>query len=245
MSGIVVTMVVHRAAHRTVADGLVVHARLHNGGTADVRLRDLDVVHQGSANLSLAGDLAEWLPMYHKYTPAVSCAEQLPSRAERVRTMWQDMAKCDPPFEIPQDCFWQDGRWRSFRDWMTLFRSSDRRGLVVVAVDTCCDADIDLFVDPDGGHSLRLASVCSDCVVAAGATRLGGDLLLLTGEFDAVTARAFQAMADGCSRVRISRRWSAGVRGMIVTQSRSGSCIGSGQNVGAASRTDSHGCAAN
>ena len=41
-----------------VADGLVVHARLHNGGTADVRLRDLDVVHQGGANLSLLEQLA-------------------------------------------------------------------------------------------------------------------------------------------------------------------------------------------
>jgi len=175
---------------------LALQTAIHNRGASPLWLDGIGLATIRPDGLRLPGAAHEWWLGFHKDTPAATLAERLPSRNERIRTIWKSFGMDGPPFPLIECEQLDDGRWRKFRDWFSLARDRGRECLAGAAVGSEADVDFDFFVDPDKGHALELTSRMSGIRVDPGESRSGDRIVLAWGEFDDIVPWLFRWMGD-------------------------------------------------
>ncbi len=113
---------------------------LRNLGTTDVHLEE--VVWPPAANgeyLACAGDAVDWvLATMGESSRGGNLKQQLPSANEQTLEVWKGFGM-PVPFPLPTDDYHRDGRWRCFRDFLTLYSAGGEQGLLCAPAGAACN----------------------------------------------------------------------------------------------------------
>ncbi len=179
----------------TEREGFTVRASFHNGGKEAIRLRRIVVLDGGNDALVVDGNPADWwLDSAAESRRVGNLAVELPSADEITRKIWAGF-NMPVPFQLGLDERKSDGKWRTCRDWMTLFTDEGRRGLAVGPIgEPVADLDISCRVD-NGRVRVAISSEMSEIVVDSGETRESQEFAVLWGDYNDSMEALMRAVA--------------------------------------------------
>jgi hypothetical protein len=161
---------------------VIVTATFHNLTNQAVRLRRVTLLKTDKNAVSVAGEPSEWtLSSTASDVKLANLATVLPSKNDQVREVWKGFG-LPVPYELDSAEKSNDGRWRTFRDFLFLYRDKGRVGLSAAAVGTESDVDFDCFVD---GTHLGLEVNCrmSDVLIDPGESRSAETVAFVFGPY--------------------------------------------------------------
>jgi len=162
-------------------NSIFLEANIKNRTTAPISIRDIYLGRTADHDCVVDGEADEWVLMFNKDTPSANLAAVLSSRNERFTAMYRSWNQ-DVPYELPSTPKFNDGHWRMFRDICTLFSHKSQEGMVIAAVDTVADLDIDWRVESTRCR-LEIISRMTDSIVPPGTCRKSETALIRYGRY--------------------------------------------------------------
>lgn len=149
-----------------------------------------DLCSSDDNGLICKGNAAEWVLSTLIYGPVVGNLEEiLPSKNDSIRRKWQGFGS-PIPFKLSEDEKSNDGRWRSYQDYITLYKDDGRTGIVVGAAgEPEADVRFDCRVD-NGKLKLAIISQMNDIIVDPGQWRCSQEVALIAGDYLTLWTRA-------------------------------------------------------
>ena len=185
--------------------GFIAFTSYHNGGASPVRLRELTVFAGADDGLVVEGDPASWTLGSTGGTRREATLDRvLPALIEEERLKLAAWNMAMPDVRNPSP-YTTDGRWRTFRDFATLYARGGERG-VVFAPAGPAEADLRLSFRVEGAR-LRpeIESEMNDVLVEPGETRRSQALVVLAGPYVKTLEAAFRGIAQ-THGARVDRR---------------------------------------
>ncbi|MFZ2657279.1 MAG: glycoside hydrolase family 36 protein [Victivallales bacterium] len=162
--------------------GLLLKARFHNGSIRPVRLKSFSLLQTDEHDFTVPDRAMDWCLMgLFGARDAGQIGEVLPSMNDKVIEMWKGFGM-PIPFELPKDEKANDGHWRRFRDFVTLYTDKGGKGLAMAAIGAEADVDFDWRVD-DGRCRLEIFSQMNEVLVEPGEWRDSETVAILAGPY--------------------------------------------------------------
>ncbi|MFH1007448.1 MAG: alpha-galactosidase [Candidatus Latescibacterota bacterium] len=164
--------------------GFTLQVLFYNGSNEPVRLREIALCRTPIDALNCPGDpSAWWLSTLGLTSRAGHLGEVLPSANDVDRNIWEGFG-LPIPYDLPSDERSNDGRWRTFTDFLTLYTDKGKHGLAMGAVGPAeADVRFDCRVN-EGRMQLNIVSEMTDVRVDPGGTRQSEEVLILAGYYD-------------------------------------------------------------
>lgn len=163
--------------------GLTLQASFYNSSDKAVRLKEIAVLKTENNALVCKGDPSQWWLSTLQHEKRVgNLHEVLPTINEVTKSIW-DGYGLPVPFELPQDEISNDGHWRVYYDFLTLFTEGGQKGMAIGAVGKP-EAFIKYNCRVDEGKlRLDIISEMNDILVEPGQIRTSQEVLILTGPY--------------------------------------------------------------
>lgn len=175
---------VSRLAH---LPGFTLRATVYNGSDRPMRLREIGLCRTDGQDLVCSGAAGRW------WLNGVDLATVEPSRNQRERDTWAGFG-LPVPFDLPSDEKHDDGHWRSFPEWLTLYADDGQRGATMGAVGTEANVRFDCRVEA-GTIRLEIVSEMTDILLAPGEARHSDEVLICVAPYDDAGGTLFRWMA--------------------------------------------------
>ena len=184
-------------------NGVSISSCFYNGTQSRVRLKDFTLCSTDSRGIECEGSAADWVLSTLEYAVRIgNLAELLPSINETTRLMWEGYGLPSP--QLPDDENSNDGRWRVYNDYLTLYKTGDGAGIVIGAAgEPEADVRYDCRVD-SGRIELSMVSNMNEIVVEPGQWRRSQEVAILSGEYG--------------SAVETMLRWTAATHGSRISR---------------------------
>jgi hypothetical protein len=175
--------------------GFAMQAGIRNLGSEPIRLRRIVLLDGADDALQVEGDPARWrLDSAQNGMSVGDLASELPSVDDRQRRVALAF-NLPAPAQVGSDERRRDGRWRLFRDHLSLATDGGRDCLAIGPWgDPVADLDIACRVDR-GRVRVVIASEMSDLVLAPGASRSSQGVTALWGEHAACVTDILRGIA--------------------------------------------------
>ncbi|QGQ98980.1 alpha-galactosidase [Paenibacillus psychroresistens] len=163
--------------------GFTVRATFTNHSGEPIRWNNFTLLHSVDKGLACKGDPSSWhlSPFAHDLRVG-HLGETLISSNESTVAMWEGFGM-PVPHALETGSKANDGRWRSYEDYASLYTDQGRQGIVIGAVGAP-EADIRLdFQVTKGTMKLVATSEMSGIIVYPGETREAQELLVLGGPY--------------------------------------------------------------
>ncbi|MBP1989837.1 glycoside hydrolase family 36 protein [Paenibacillus eucommiae] len=171
---------------------VTLRASVTNGTDENVRLREIVLARSSSGALRCEGDPAAWLlsPISHEGRVG-HLGQTLSSVNEDTIQMWKSMNSVIP-FKLPTEERYNDGRWRSYKDFVTLYTEAGEYGTTMGAAgEPAADVRFDCKVN-NGKMRLDIISEMSDVLLEPGETRHSQEVVILAGPYDEAVGTLFK-----------------------------------------------------
>lgn len=164
-------------------EGIKLSASYYNGSELPVRLREFRLNGSGEETVVCRGDPSKWLLSTLTHEMRIGdMQEVLPSINESTKRMWEGW-KLPVPDRLPEGERYNDGRWRIYRDFLTLYTEGGTKGMVMGPVGEPA-ADLGFECKVEAGR-MKMDIVCemNDVLVEPGQTRDSQEILFLMGPY--------------------------------------------------------------
>jgi alpha-galactosidase len=169
--------------------GCTLGMAFRNGGDRPVRLREMLLLDSDGQGLTAAGDPRTWLLTTFAHSRRIgTLGEDLISINDDERAVWAGYGM-PVPYPLPIDGRADDGRWRTFTDFLVLAGAGGGTALAIGAVGAP-EATVRFSCRVEGGQArIEVASEMSDVLVAPGAWRAAQEVVALGGGQEAISER--------------------------------------------------------
>lgn len=159
--------------------GFTVREAFYNGSQSPVRIHEFILCRTRENGMVCKGNPADWwLSTLSHATRIGNLGEILPSVNEETKSVWQGFGM-PIPFELPADERSNDGKWRVYEDFLTLYTELGRKGVCLSAVGQP-EAFLRFDCKVDQGN-LQMDAVCemNDVRVEPGQWRSSQEMIIL------------------------------------------------------------------
>ena len=186
-------------AELDTVNGFTLKCCFYNRSDKPIRLTDFVLGQTDESGIACDGDSAKWLLSTMVQEPRIgNMKEVLPSINEITKSIWEGFAM-PVPHKLSEDEKFTDGRWRIYKDFLTLYGEGYNSGLFIGSVGKP-EADIryDCKVD-NGKMSLSIVSEMTDVLVEPGQRRSSQEVCVMCEpyEFAANTILRWVASTHG------------------------------------------------
>ncbi|MCD9021907.1 glycoside hydrolase family 36 protein [Cohnella silvisoli] len=171
---------------------ITLRASVTNGTEDNVRLKEIVLARSSDDSLCCDGDPSAWLlsPISHDKRVG-HLGQTLTSANEDTIEFWKSM-NAAVPFKLPTEERFIDGRWRSYKDFVTLYTEAGEIGLTMGAVgEPEADVRFDCKVN-NGKMRLDIISEMSDVRIEPGETRHSQEVMILARPYDEAVDTLFK-----------------------------------------------------
>ncbi|RAV20062.1 glycoside hydrolase family 36 protein [Paenibacillus contaminans] len=171
---------------------ITLQAGVTNETDEHVRLREIVLARSSDDSLCCEGDPSAWLLSPISHDKRVGYLSQtLSSTNEDTIKLWKSM-NAAVPFRLPTEERFNDGRWRSYKDFVTLYTEAGEIGLTMGAVgEPEAEVRFDCKVD-NGKLRLDIISEMSDVILGPGETRHSQEVMIMAAPYDEAVGTLFK-----------------------------------------------------
>jgi len=160
-------------------NGFVLHGSFYNGTSEAVRLSEIILGKTGHNGLVCDGKPSDWLLSTLSHDTRIGNMEDvLLSINEETKKMWDGWG-LPIPFEMPKGEKFTDGKWRIYKEFLTLYADSGTKGIAIGPVGNPeADLRYECKVNNES-MSLGIISEMNDVTVDVGQSRSSQGVLII------------------------------------------------------------------